>query len=189
MQQETHEQQSSTRTSGLSLDALSRMSVRELTQLYKGGVCPDTIDDISGLPRGRMLAVRGLDDGIASSVLRRIAGSSAFPWGGKTFEGQGRGGHGINRVHLGGRHALFPFLLRRETSVIDGEPCVMLDYDLDDNPWAIRHILDEVREVAPRLLLGPALWKTKAKPVLVLWFALDLSQTARSIGGVREALS
>ncbi len=189
MQQTSVHGESSKRTSGLSLEALARMSFNELDALYRGGSCPDSIDEISGLPQGRMLAVRGLDSGVAGGILRRIAGSSGFPWGGKTFEGQGRGGHGINRVHLGGRHALFPFLLRREASVIDGQPCVMLDYDLTDNPWAIRKILDEVREVAPGLLLGPALLKTATKPVLVLWFALDLTRSARSIGGVREALS
>lgn len=189
MEQTSTYNQSSRQTSGLTLDALSRMSFDELGALYRGGTCPETIDEISGLPQGRMLAVRGLDRGVTGGLLRRFAGSPGFPWGGKTFEGQGRGGHGINRVHLGGRHALFPFLLRREASVLDGQPCVMLDYDLTDNPWAIRKILDEVREVAPRLLLGPALLKSKTKPVHVLWFALDLSRTARSIGGVKEALS
>lgn len=190
MQQTTSVQrESSGQTSGLSLDALSRMSFDELDALYRRGTCPDSINEISGLPQGRMLAVRGLDGGATGALLRRVAGSTRFPWGGKTFEGQGRRGHGINRVHLGGRHALFPFLLRREASIIDGAPCVMLDYDLPDNPWAIRKILDEVREVAPRLLLGPALWKTATKPIHILWFALDLSRSARSIGGVREALS
>jgi len=188
MQQTSVHENVSAQTSGLTLEALSRMSFDELGALYRGGSCPESIDEISGLPQGRMLAVRGLDSGISGSLLRRFSGSAGFPWGGKTFEGQGRsGGHGINRVHLGGRHALFPFLLRKEASVLDGQPCVMLDYDLSDNPWAIRKILDEVREVAPRLLLGPALLKTSGKPVHVLWFALDLSRGARSIGGVREA--
>jgi hypothetical protein len=168
----------------LSLDSLARQSFDELGRLYRMARCPQTIDAISGLPRGRMLAVRGADKGMVGSFLKGFAGARSFPWGGKTFEGHGKTGHGINRVHLGGRHAIFPFLLSKAPSEVDGEPCVRLDYDLDDNPWAIRKILDEVREVEPGLLLGPAMWKTSGKPVLVLWFALDFSQQARPIGGI-----
>jgi hypothetical protein len=187
--QSTQVSDSERRTRTLRLDDLSRMSVKELDRLYRGGRCPQSISEIAGLPRGRMLAVRGLDQGITGTLLRAFASSGAFPWGGKTFEGHGKGGSGINRVHLGGRHAVFPFSLKKAASVIDGEPCVMLDYDLPDNPWAIRHILDEVREVEPRLLLGPALWKGKGDPVFVLWFALDLAEEAKPIGVPREALS
>ena len=57
-----------------------------------------------------------------------------------------------------------------------------LDYDLADNPWAIRQIHDEVREVSPGLFLGPAMWKTEGAPAFVLWFALDTRDQARPIG-------
>src|SRR6516164_4890909 len=108
----------------LSLDALARQSFDELGRLYRVARCPQSIDVISGLPRGRMLAVRGADKGAVGSFLKSFAGGRSFPWGGKTFEGQGKTGHGINRVHLGGRHALFPFLLSKAPSELDGEPCV-----------------------------------------------------------------
>ena len=50
----------------------------------------------------------------------------------------------------------------------------MLDYEQPGNPWFIRQIHDELREVAPGLFVGPAMWKrSEADPVNVLWFALD----------------
>ena len=166
----------------LSLADLAALSSADLDPMYRRGKCPASIDDVSGLPRGRMLAVRGADQGALGSLIRRFAGSAGFPWGGKTFMGHGHVGEGVNRIHLGGRHALFPFKLAIGPSVVDGEDAVILDYDLPDNPWVIRKIHDEVREVAPGLLMGPAMWKTKDKPALVLWFALDLADPAAPIG-------
>ena len=53
-------------------------------------------------------------------------------------------------------------------SAVDGAPCIALDYDLPDNPGFIRAIHDEVREVESGLYLGPAMWKAKTGPRLVL---------------------
>lgn len=166
----------------LSLADLAELSSSDLDHMYRRGKCPASIDVVSGLPRGRMLAVRGADQGALGSFIRRFAGSAGFPWGGKTFRGHGDAGEGVNRIHLGGRHALFPFKLAIGPSVVDREDAVILDYDLPDNPWVIRRIHDEVREVAPGLLMGPAMWKTKDKPALVLWFALDLADPDAPIG-------
>jgi hypothetical protein len=143
---------------------------------------------LDGHPRGRMLAVRGLDRGSVFRGLASFAGSSAFPWGGKSFQATSdTEGTGVNRVRLGGRHALFPFRTRIEASVVDGAPAVVLDYDLPDNPGLIRSIHDEVRLVDEGLWLGPAMWKTRGAPAFVLWFALDTSQQDRAVGHPREA--
>ena len=48
-----------------------------------------------------------------------------------------------------------------------------IHYDLEVNPGYIRHIHDEIREVAEGLFLGPAMWKSGNDKALVLWFALD----------------
>lgn len=188
MQTSTHTNRARTETVSrtMTLDDLAALSSSDLDHMYRRGKCPASIDAVSGLPRGRMLAVRGLDRGVGFGLLRRFAGSQGFPWGGKTFAGHGKTGEGVNRVHLGGRHALFPFKLSIGPSVVDGSDAVLLDYDLPDNPWAIRQIHDEVREVAPGLLMGPAMWKTKGKPALVLWFALDLHEAAAPIGESRS---
>jgi hypothetical protein len=119
-----------------------------------------------------MLAVRGI--GVA---LRGIAASPRFVWEGKTFASTSkRAGRGINRIAGGailGRQDLFPFTTSIGPSVIDGKDAVILDYEQPENPPYIRHIHDEIREVAPGLFLGPAMWKRSgAAPATILWFAL-----------------
>jgi hypothetical protein len=166
----------------LDLDALAAMDVAALGALYAKGAAPSSVEALAGHPRGRMLAVRTLDGRRRGGAIASLARAGWFPWGGKSFSGTGASGRGVNRVHLGGRHALFPFHTSIRASVLDGAPCVALDYDLPDNPSFIRAIHDEVREVAPGLYLGPAMWKTKTTPAFVLWFALDTRVQSEPIG-------
>jgi hypothetical protein len=171
----------------LTLDDLGAMDVPALGALFAAGTVPTSVSSLDGHPRGRMLAVKHLDHGAIFGALRRFAGGRAFPWGGKSFTSSGptaTEGTGINRVHLGGRHNLFPFHTRFEPSRLDGQPALILDYDLPDNPGFIRAIHDEVRLVGEGLWLGPAMWKTRAEPVFVLWFALDTRIQATPIGDV-----
>ena len=72
-----------------------------------------------------------------------------------------------------GRQNLFPFVSLFGPSAIDGQPTLILDYDLDANPGYIRHVHDEIREIAEGLFMGPAMWKRGNDKALVLWFALD----------------
>lgn len=171
----------------LDLDALSRLDDRELDALYAKGTVPSRLGALEGHPRGRMLAVRALDHGLPARILRSLSSAASFPWGGKSFSGDGERGKGINRVHLFGRHQLFPFETSIRPSVVDGGPCVTLDYDLPDNPGAIRSIHDEIREVDAGLYLGPAMWKTTSRPRLVLWFALDTRVQAPPVGSPKHA--
>jgi len=157
------------------LAALGMLDVPALAALYAGGTIPSGMEALEGHPRGRMLAIRAMDRGIRGALLRRFAGSEGFPWEGKSFRGRGITGTGINRIALGGRHTLFPFRTLIRPSVMDGAPCIVLDYDLPDNPGVIRAIHDELREIEPQLFLGPAMLKAKAGPKFVLWFALDTS--------------
>lgn len=173
-------------STALDLDALSRMDVAALGDLYARGSHPENVDTLEGNPRGRMLAVRTLDRGVAGGAIRSLARAAFFPWGGKTFAGRGARGTGVNRLHLFGRHQLFPFHTRIAASALDGAPCVALDYDLPDNPGVIRKIHDEVREVSPGLFLGPAMWKTPKGPALVLWFALDTRVQSKPVGHGRD---
>lgn len=165
------------------LDSLSRLDVDALGALYARGSAPAGVDTLEGHPRGRMLAVKALDHGLRGALIRNFAGAWLFPWGGKSFRGKGDSGSGLNRIHFGGRHQLFPFLTHIQPSAIDGAPCVALDYDLPDNPGFIRAIHDEVREIEPGLFLGPAMWKTSRGPRFILWFALDTRAQASPIGG------
>lgn len=155
------------------LDDLAAMDLDALADLYARGSTPARMSALDGDRIGRMLRVRRT--GPIARPLARFAASAGFPWGGKSFRATGDAtGTGINRVRLWGRHRLFPFATFVGTSVLDGRPAIVLDYDQPENPDAIRHIHDEVREVAPGLFLGPACWKVeKGTPALVLWFALS----------------
>ncbi len=161
-----------------SLDDLARLTTEELADIYARGTVPDSLVVLDGDLVGRMLAVRGTGRGALFRAIASFAGSAAFPWGGKSFRAKDSAhGTGINRLRLGargGRHRVFPFATRLGASVTDDRPCVVLDYDDPDNPPMIRAIHDEVREIAPRLFLGPACMKRKSgKPATILWFALD----------------
>lgn len=158
------------------LDELAALGVDELEAVYRRGTVPASLHALDGSPLCRMLSVRGISGPVAAG-LRAFARSEAFPWAGKSFSAKDDAeGTGINRVRLAGTRRWFPFETRVDASAIDGEPCILLDYDLAANPKPIRMIRDELREVAPGLFLGPAMLDTgKGDPRLVLFFACDCS--------------
>jgi hypothetical protein len=163
----------------LTLDALARRGFEALGALYRRGRCARSMHAVDGAPKGRALAVRGVDGvPFAASWIGRFEGSRHFVWDGKTFlASSDREGTGINRVQIPnalGKQKLFPFATSFGTSRFDGGPTLVLDYDLPDNPFWIRRIHDEIREVSPGLFLGPAMWKTSSREATtLLWFALD----------------
>ncbi|MCA9628416.1 MAG: hypothetical protein KC766_12150 [Myxococcales bacterium] len=157
----------------LTADDLARLGVDELRALYEAGELFD-LKCLEGAPRGRMLTLAGgLGKPTARRMLARLAKAGLFPWRGKSFSTHSddaqRGG-GVNRLLLLGDR--FPFDTFVEASAIDGKPCIRLDYDKPENPFFIRVIRDELREVAKDLYLGPAMFDGK-RPELVLWFAID----------------
>jgi hypothetical protein len=161
----------------VTLDSLAARTFGELEALYASAPNARTMREIEGSPKGRMLAVRGVDRTPIARPVRAFAASRAFVWDGKTFASTSdTRGTGINRVVLPGvlgRQNLFPFATHFGPSAIDGGPALILDYDLGENPPYIRKIHDEVRELAPGLFFGPAMWKAASGPTTVLWFALD----------------
>ena len=158
------------------LDTLSRRTFDELATLYRNASAPTSLRAADGALRGRMLAVKSLPSPLASA-LRRFAASPSFVWEGKTFQATSdTAGEGHNRIALSGvlgRQNLFPFTTRLDRSELDTLPTLVLDYDHAFNPPYIRRVHDEIRELSPRLFLGPAMWKTRRGPTTVLWFALD----------------
>ncbi len=161
--------------STLDIAALRRMSFKELDALYRAGKRPSALSDLDGDAVGAMLAWRSPARGPVAWWLRTFGASTAFPWEGKTFKSRSNDqGEGINRVKLFGRRRWFPFKTRFEPSFLDGNPSFRLDYSGPGNPPFIRSIVDEVREVAPRLYLGPAALVVKGKPRPILFFAVSL---------------
>ncbi len=152
------------------LDAWLDCDAETLRRTYEGARVP-RIPDVSGALRGRMLTwpVAGRR---VNAALRALGGWERFPWRGKSFFPQTEHrGEGINRV-LSERLALFRFETRVDRSRAGDFDAVQLDYDLPENPFFIRAIKDEIREVEPGLWLGQAYLHAGGKDTLVLYFGL-----------------
>lgn len=162
-----------------SLDDLAAMGSPALEALYRASGVGKGIPALVGRPKGRMLAVRGTDGTLTFGAIAGLARQRFFPWDGKSFGALMQGeGSGVNRVKAILRTLdLFEFRTRVEPSVVDGNPCVYLDYEQPGNPFFIAKIRDEIREVSPGLWLGPAMWKTGPRTAAhVLWFAVDFNE-------------
>jgi hypothetical protein len=159
-----------------SLDDLAALRCPALAELYARAVVP-TVPDLNGDLRGRMLAVRGAGR-LLFGLLGAFAAWRQFPWRGKSFwsPAEASRGDGINRV-FGDVRPLrwFRFETFIGPSRADGGQAFQLDYDNSDNPFFIRAIKDEVRQVAPGLFLGQAYVMWFGKPRLALYFALSLN--------------
>lgn len=168
------EYKNSSTSESVSINDLAAMTVAEAEQAYRHGSAPQSLKVLDGAPRGRLLVFAGIEHGFLSRQLRAFAKSRAFPWAGKSFESHSdETGQGGNRLRLLPGRELFKFVTRIEPSAIDGQPCIVLDYDIPSNPRLIRGIRDELRQVGPDLFFGPALWRTKKDPRLILYFAVE----------------
>ena len=127
-----------------------------------------------------MLALAGVRSGFLARLLRRFAAWRHFPWRGKSFSPVRTGqvtpqnhGEGINRVLSDVRPRRW---FRFETSIGRSRAgdfdAFHLDYDNPGNPWFIRAIQDEIRQVGPGLYLGQAYLVTRKRARLVLYFGL-----------------
>jgi hypothetical protein len=154
----------------LTLDHLIDLDAAMLESLYRTARVP-RLADVNGDLQGRMLAVPSLGASLPS-WLRAFVRSSAFPWRGKSFTPHGaERGEGINRV-LGDRFRWFRFTTFVGRSRAGEFEAVQLDYDHADNPFFIRAIEDEIRELRPGLWLGQAYLRVRGQSRLALWFAL-----------------
>lgn len=159
----------------LDLAALRRMNYDELERLYRAGKKPTALSDLDGDAVGAMLAWRTPSTGPLARLLRKFGESSIFAWKGKSFQSlRTDTGEGINRINFFGKRRWFPFSTRFDASFLDGEPAFVLNYARPGNPPLIKSIVDEVREVAPKLYLGPAALKVRGRPRPILFFAVSL---------------
>ena len=153
-----------------SLDALLALDPPALKSLYEGARVP-RLSDVKGPLRGRMLALPAVKGRLARAI-RAFASSDYVPWRGKSFMPKSEhGGDGINRV-IRDRWTLYRFETFVGKSLAGDFDAVQLDYDNADNPFFIRPIKDEIREISPGLYLGQAYWQGSKEAHLVLYFAL-----------------
>lgn len=155
------------------LEELAGLSSRELATLYRAARTP-SVAEMAGDLVGRMLAVEGARP-FWSRRLRAFAAWRHFPWRGKSFTTLSENrGEGINRVFSDSKPARW---FRFETFVGPSRAgkfdALQLDYDNPRNPFFIRAIKDEVREVSAALYLGQAYLVTKKSARLVLYFGLQ----------------
>ena len=159
----------------LDLAALRRMKYDDLERLYRAAKPPNALSDLDGDAVGAMLAWRTPRTGPLASLLRTFGESSIFAWKGKSFQSLSTdAGEGINRITFFGKRRWFPFGTRFAPSFLDGQPAFLLDYGRPGNPPLIKSIVDEVREVAPKLYLGPAALKVRGRARPILFFAVSL---------------
>lgn len=161
---------STRRATALSLDDLLDLDHAALVELYEAATLPE-LAAIRGDLRGRMLASPALPAWLYA-LPAAWARTKSFPWRGKSFAPRGAdAGSGDNRV-VSERLHLFRFDTRVGPSRHDGKPVIDLDYDHAGNPFFIRAIEDEIREVRPGLYLGQAWLRAAGKKTFVLWFGL-----------------
>jgi hypothetical protein len=165
-----HVRTATTPTQPSSLGALLELDVPALEALYAQARVPQ-IAEVRGDLRGRLLATTVLHGSVAKAV-RAFAGSGSFPWRGKSFTPRDvRRGDGINRVILD-RWRLYRFETFIGRSRAGNFDALQLDYDNRDNPFFIRPIKDEMRELSSGLWLGQAYLELRGKANLVLYFGL-----------------
>jgi hypothetical protein len=166
-----------------SLNSLSLLDSTALETLFAAAEAVP-LDALQGHPRGRVLAIPGLDRGLVAALVRGLHASRWWPWEGKSFSlrpGAAEGA-GINRALLPIHRGLFSFRTYAAASVVDGKPCFAIDYDVPENPFMARPIYDEVRKVDDQLYLGRGMRRRPGRqPKLVLWFALDSSLPDRPV--------
>jgi hypothetical protein len=155
------------------LDELLRADAETLGRLYAAARTPK-VADLTGDLRGRMLALVALPRWLFwwASLWAR---TGIFPWLGKSFRAEGLDaarGTGLNRVFRD-KTRWFRFDTFIAPSRAGKFDAFQLDYDNPDNPFFIRAIKDEVRELRPGLFLGQAYLKTKRREILVLYFGLE----------------
>lgn len=162
----------------LSIDDLRQMNFTELEKIYRNARRPAALSDLDGPALGAMLAWRSPATGPIASLLRSFGESSLFPWKGKTFAAQSNErGEGINRIDFKfTKTEWFRFGTRFDASFLDGQQSFVLDYSRPGNPPLIKDIVDEVREVAPGLYLGPAALKVNGRLRPILFFSVYFPQ-------------
>lgn len=160
----------------LTLDALLALPASRLQSLYRQAEVP-ALEALAGDLRGRMLD-NVLFGGPVARWLAAFAATDVFPWRGKSFAAYASdAGEGINRIFSDRlrRFGFSTFVGRSRAGSFDA---VQLDYDRPENPWVIRMVKDEIRQLRPGLYLGQAYFAYPHEQ-LVLYFGL----TSDGVGG------
>lgn len=161
--------QSARSTRTYAVDGLLKLDSDALLKLYRGARTP-RLREISGDMIGKLVIGCGIAPPIdrwLSDLLRETNG-----WNGKTFRQQDdRRGDGFNRMFEETRH-MFPFNTYIGRSRAGDFDALQLDYDVPENPFHIRAVKNEIRELSPGLYLGQAYVRVLGRSRLACYFSL-----------------
>lgn len=157
------------------LEDLRALPAERLAELYAAGRTPQ-LGVLAGPTRGALLAVPAIAGlpvvgGLVHRVVRAVAALPWAPWKGKTFAAPQAPHETTGRNRIFGFEA-FPFDAHIERSALDHVETLVLRYDRSENPRMLRMVVDELREVARGLWLGPAYVRGANGPLVVLWWAV-----------------
>lgn len=146
----------------LRLEDLRDADLDELNALYDDGELPDE-DDVRGEMRGIVLAGRGIG---RTRLWRRAA--NLAPWAGMRVEDDG----GVNHVGFP------PIVFDRygfETYVEQDKEggALVLDYDVEENPHALRRLEEHLREIEKDLFLGKSYLRLGGRRFFLHYYAVE----------------
>jgi hypothetical protein len=149
----------------LRLEDLRDADLSELHALYDEGTVPDE-EDVHGEMRGLVLAGRGIG---RTRLWRRAA--NLAPWAGMRVEGSG----GVN--HIG----FPPFVFDRYgfESHVEREGdggALVLDYDVEENPYALRRLEERLRGIEDGLFLGKSYLRVGGGSVFLHYYAVESAE-------------
>lgn len=158
--------------SAVSLRKLQQDTVAQLDRTYRNASFPNT-DRLKGDFQGSVPKVRS-DTYLASAFkpIETMSNQGVLPWLVKSFYSTGDSVEGINRILLD-RLKLFKFETFKGSSLFDSRECLVLDYDIPENPFFMKFIRDELRQVHENLFLGQMYLTTPLTDTSVLYFALE----------------
>jgi hypothetical protein len=158
---------------------LREQSLEVLMALYRASPAPDSVRRLDGHPVGVGIGPIILSGGRFDRWLRRYSKSERFIWHGKSFVAvSDAAGWGYNRLAVGPVLDAFPFRTFVGPSQLDGQPALILDFNVPRNPWWERLTWDELREVSPGIFAGTTGLRLLGKYRALAWFACDTTRQA-----------
>lgn len=153
------------------LNDLMQLSENQLDEIFLTAPGPQ-IADLNGEYQGRVLAAPFFP--LNETLGVQYVNNDLLPWKGKAFTPLTNAqGEGKNRIELGPfKTQTFYFRSCLEPSLLGGDSCFVLDYDVEGNPVWLRQIRDELKKLKDNLFLGRAYFKWQGKHEFVLYFAL-----------------
>jgi hypothetical protein len=145
-------------TPAIGVDQLLRMSGPELEALYRQG-------SVAGVPPGRVRGTAILSPGTRRN--EAMARGTRLIWQGKVFDPAESSA--VNRFF---GLPIVRAQVYQEQSWLDGAPTLVLDYSRTSRLYARNR--DEIRQVAPGLLLGLMYARTTPWPTMRMYFALEV---------------